>query len=73
MDTEPDAILERRLVKKGNAAVPQVLIKWLGLPTEQATWEYWEVLKVLFPSVLAWGQASSSPGGIVTPGTIGTP
>jgi hypothetical protein len=38
-----------------------------------ATWEDWEVLKVRFPSVLAWGQASSSPGGIVTPSITESP
>jgi len=31
--TEPETILERRLVKKGNSAVPQVLVKWSQLPT----------------------------------------
>lgn len=66
VDTEPEAILDRRLVKKGNAAVPQVLIKWLGIPADSPTWEDWEVLKMRFPNVLAWGQASTSPGGIVT-------
>jgi hypothetical protein len=29
---QPDVILERKLVKKGNIAVPQVLVKWQGLP-----------------------------------------
>ncbi|XP_071683515.1 uncharacterized protein [Lolium perenne] len=66
VDTEPEAILDRRLVKKGNVAVPQVLIKWLGIPADSPTWEDWEVLKMRFPNVLAWGQASTSPGGIVT-------
>lgn len=66
VDTKPEAVLERRLVKKGNTVVPQALIKWAGLPADTATWEDWEVLNVRFPAVLAWGQASSSPGGIVT-------
>jgi hypothetical protein len=51
------------------AAIPQVLIKWTGLTADQATWEDWEVLKARFPAVLAWGQASVSPGGIVTMAT----
>jgi hypothetical protein len=34
-----EVILERRLVKKGNAATPQVRVKWLGLPEEASTWE----------------------------------
>jgi len=29
-DTSPEQILDRRLVKKGNAAVPQVLITGVG-------------------------------------------
>ena len=36
-DVVPEAILDRRLVKKGNRAVPQVLIKWTKLPEVSAT------------------------------------
>ena len=35
LDTEtltPEAILEHRLVKKGNSAIPQVRVKWAHLP-----------------------------------------
>jgi hypothetical protein len=39
IDTEPEAILERKLVKNGNTPVPHVLIKWLGLSVDEATWE----------------------------------
>lgn len=28
----PDKILERRLIKKGNNAVPQIRVNWTGLP-----------------------------------------
>lgn len=66
-DTEPERILDRRLVKKGNTAITQVLIKWSQLPEDAATWEDWEVLATRFPAVLAWGQASFPPGGTVTP------
>lgn len=41
----PEAILERRLVKKGNAAVPQCLIKWSGIPATSATWEDYNVVR----------------------------
>jgi hypothetical protein len=70
LDTEPETILDRRLMKKGNSSVLQVMIKWTGLPTDAATWEDWDVLQQRFPAVLTWGQASSSPGGIVTPVTV---
>ena len=36
-DVVPEAILDRRLVKKGNRAVLQVLIKWTKLPEVSAT------------------------------------
>ena len=65
MNTVPEAILERRLVKKGNLAVPQVKVKWLHLPVDAATWEDYNVLRVRFPNALARGQASSSAGGDV--------
>ena len=70
MDTRPEHILERRMVKKGNAAITQVRVKWTQLPEDAATWEDWDVLKVRFPAVLAWGQASFSPGGNVTQDTV---
>lgn len=66
-DVWPEEILDRRLVKKGNAAHVQVLIKWSSLPAHQATWEDYEVLKTRFPSAPAWGQAVSPAGGTVTP------
>jgi hypothetical protein len=44
-DLEPELILDRRLSKKGNAAITQVLVKWTRLPTEMATWEDFHMLK----------------------------
>jgi hypothetical protein len=64
--TVPEKILDRRMVKKGNAAVVQVLLKWTSLPEDYATWEDWEVITSKFPEMLAWGQASAPQGGIVT-------
>jgi hypothetical protein len=39
IDTEHEAILNRRMMKKGNQAIVQVLIKWMNLPKETAMWE----------------------------------
>ena len=67
VELEPEQVLARRLVKKGNAAIPQVLIKWSKLPEASATWEDYNVVKECFPAALAWGLASSSAGGDVMP------
>ncbi|WVZ94909.1 hypothetical protein U9M48_040738 [Paspalum notatum var. saurae] len=58
-DVSPEVILDRRLVKKGNQAITQVLIKWSNLPASSATWEDYDVLKTHFPASVAWGQATS--------------
>lgn len=65
-DVVPEQILQRRLVKKGNKAVPQVLIKWTNVTAHSATWEDFYVIHSRFPGALAWGQASDSGGGDVT-------
>ena len=66
----PEVIIERRLVKKGATAVPQVLVKWSGLPGTSATWEDYNVLRHRFPEAPAWGQAGTSAGGAVKPTTM---
>lgn len=63
----PEEILDRRLIKKGNAAIPQGLITWTGIPVEAAIWEDLQVLKQRFPLAIAWGQAISQEGAAVTP------
>ena len=62
----PVEILNRRMVKTGNAAVVQVLLRWSGLPSSCATWEDFTVAKNRFSKALAWGQASFQEGRIVT-------
>ena len=52
-------------MRKGNQAVPQVLIRWSGVPVESATWEDYYVLKNRFPDAIARGQADSEARGIV--------
>lgn len=66
MELQLEEILDRRLVKKGNAAHLQVLIKWGSLPAEMATWEDYEVLRVCFPNASTWGRAESQVGCTMT-------
>lgn len=62
----PEEILDRRLVKKGNASYLQILVKWSSIPAASATWEDYQVLKERYPDAPAWGHAGSSGGGIVS-------
>jgi hypothetical protein len=66
----PIAVLDRRLVRKGSQAVPQVLIQWSDIPKEAATWEDYYVVKNRFPDAVAWGQADIEAGGVVTDSAI---
>jgi hypothetical protein len=66
-DTVPLEIVARRLVKKGNTAIPQVKLTWVGLPPTATTWEDYNVVKERFPTAPAWGQAGIQAGGDVTP------
>ena len=45
---EPVQILARRMIKRGNKPVPQVLVQWFNLPREQASWEDYDQLKAQF-------------------------
>ena len=63
----PLEVLDRRLVKKGNRAIPQVLIRWSHLPHDSTTWEDLHVVKARFPQAVAWGQATSREGATVMP------
>jgi len=58
----PEQVLDRRLVKKGNTAIPQVFIKWTRLPATCVTWEDYNVLRKRFPDAPSWGQAGISVG-----------
>lgn len=53
-------------MKKGSAAVTQILIKWEGIPVEMASWEDYTVLQSRFPNSSIWGPAGASGGGTVT-------
>jgi hypothetical protein len=72
MDAEPEAILDRRLVKKGNTSIPQGLIKWKFIDADAATWEDISMLRSHFPAFTAWGQGPVLEGGSVTPQLVKT-
>ena len=48
----PIAILDRRLVKKNNSTVTEVLIQWQNHSREDATWEVYHELKQKFPEIV---------------------
>jgi hypothetical protein len=49
-------------VKKGNAVVPQVKIKWLGLLDTATSWKDWYMLLRKFPVISSWGQDALQAG-----------
>jgi hypothetical protein len=67
VDIVSEAIVDRCLVKKGNTAIPQVKLPWVGLPSTATTCEDYNNIKQHFPTALAWGQAGSQGEGGVTP------
>jgi hypothetical protein len=70
----PMEIVDRRLVRKGNAAIPQILVRWAHMPDTCTTWEDYYVLKNRYPAAALWetelqAGASSEEGEIVMPST----
>lgn len=63
---KPELILDRRMAKRHNKAVTQVLVKWEGCPEEDATWKYFYDLLKRFPKFNPWGQGFAGEGGIDT-------
>ncbi|XP_060178356.1 uncharacterized protein LOC132608338 [Lycium barbarum] len=49
---QPAKVLERRMIQKGNKAVPQVLVQWEQLPKDLATWEDYNALLLRFPAFI---------------------
>jgi hypothetical protein len=43
-DVAPESNLDRRLVKKGNETITQILVKWTRLLDESSTWDDYLVL-----------------------------
>ncbi|XBI43525.1 hypothetical protein VPH35_108289 [Triticum aestivum] len=62
----PEKVLARRMITRGKAKIPQVLIKWSSQPDALASWEDFFELRSRFPGAAAWGQAASEARGDVT-------
>ncbi|XP_076897575.1 uncharacterized protein LOC143550909 [Bidens hawaiensis] len=46
---QPQAVLDRKLVKRRNRAAMKVLVQWKGQGTQEATWEFLDELRLRFP------------------------
>jgi hypothetical protein len=53
-ELEPELILDRRLSKRGNAAITQVLIMWSLLPAKMVTWKDYHMVKNWYPEAPVW-------------------
>lgn len=62
----PLHIKQDRLVRRGRKVVPQVLLRWAGLPAECTTWEPLFAMVNAYPSSPAWGHAGTPGGSNVT-------
>lgn len=61
------------MITRGEASIPQVLVKWSDQPASLATWEDYFDVRSLFPGAAAWGQAASEGEGDVTASTTTSP
>ncbi|XP_022714634.1 uncharacterized protein LOC111274324 [Durio zibethinus] len=52
----PAVVLDKRMVKKNNKAVTQLLVEWSNLGSENAIWEDFSVLKSQIPLFDPYGQ-----------------
>ncbi|XP_073359848.1 uncharacterized protein [Aegilops tauschii subsp. strangulata] len=52
--SEPTQLLERRMMKRGNAAIVQVKVQWGDGSPPATTWEDYEVLRQRFPTAAIW-------------------
>ena len=56
----PTQLLERRMMKRGNAAIVQVKVRWGEGSPAATTWEDYEVLRQRFPSTAIWKDSGAS-------------
>jgi hypothetical protein len=55
LKVEPLAILDRRITKRKNQVMVEVLVQWANVPSEDATWEIQWSGKTI-PWSQSWGQ-----------------
>lgn len=60
----PQSILARRMVKKRNAAVAQILVQWRNQTTDDATWEDYESMAQRFPEFIREDTNAVKEGGM---------
>lgn len=53
---EPDQVLDRKMIKRGDTVVAEILVQWKDIPYEQATWKDFAKIKFRFPTFLLCGQ-----------------
>lgn len=63
---EPEALIDKRMIKKHNQVAVEWLIQWKNQPAEEATWEVAEKIMELFPTFNPWGQGLNEDGGTDT-------
>ena len=62
---EPEELLDVRQIRQGQQVTTEVLIKWQGLPSFEATWEDMQPLHQRFPSFHLEDKVNLWGGGIV--------
>uniref|UniRef100_A0A453D1W1 Tf2-1-like SH3-like domain-containing protein n=2 Tax=Aegilops tauschii subsp. strangulata TaxID=200361 RepID=A0A453D1W1_AEGTS len=59
-DRAPVAILDPRMMKKGNAPVVQVQVQWSSMAPSAATWEDYTVLRQRYPNAQLWADEEAA-------------
>ncbi|KAJ1703813.1 hypothetical protein LUZ63_003592 [Rhynchospora breviuscula] len=62
---EPQAILARRMVKRKNVPIPQVLIQWFNKSEKDATWEDFDEIKEKYPTFILGDKNSLKGKGVL--------
>ncbi|KAJ4753877.1 polyprotein [Rhynchospora pubera] len=65
-------IISRRLIKKGNVAGVEVLVKWTNTDEDDATWVDYEFLRRRFPQFILEDKENFKKGGVSGTTSVGT-